>query len=235
MFVECLLGETPPPLTPRARRRPAAGVRLRLVDAAHRGGVQCFDPVELHRPARVLLGRTANSAAGCTTISGRELAEIDCVAAQLLGPLSRRFAGFGGGCRGAITGWRELRPSRRLSVVCQRRRLRPGRMAGALDAAAVMTQLLVARSPPTHRQLHDDFDPFRCSRATNDLALSSPIIASFTGSHFRSRLSRKAMFARWQFESERWCEKTSDIGSLRFFTQSKKFCMWLTVRSSCRP
>ncbi len=95
MFAECLLGETPPPLTPRAAVDPrlvyAFVSSTPLTEAACSASTlwNYTDPPGFSwangefRSGMYNHLRTPNSA------------EIDCVAAQLLGPLSRRFAGFG--------------------------------------------------------------------------------------------------------------------------------------------
>jgi prepilin-type processing-associated H-X9-DG protein len=95
MFAECLLGETPPPLTPRS------GVDARLVYAF----VTSTPLTEPACSASTLWNYT--DPPGFSWANGEfrsgmynhlrtpNSQEVDCVAAQLLGPLTRRFAGFG--------------------------------------------------------------------------------------------------------------------------------------------
>ena len=95
MFAECLLGETPPPLTPRTAVDPrlvyAFVSSTPLTEAACSASTlwNYTDPPGFSwangefRSGMYNHYRTPNSD------------EVDCVAAQLLGPLSRRFAGFG--------------------------------------------------------------------------------------------------------------------------------------------
>jgi prepilin-type N-terminal cleavage/methylation domain-containing protein/prepilin-type processing-associated H-X9-DG protein len=95
MFAECLLGETPPPLTPRSSVDPrlvyAFVSSTPLTEAACNASTlwNYTDPPGFSwangefRSGMYNHLRTPNST------------EIDCVAAQLLGPLSRRFAGYG--------------------------------------------------------------------------------------------------------------------------------------------